>query len=125
MVILTQSAIASDKLTFTKEVVANMAGELQVCKADTAYNDKMIQVLNLELDKYLTLSTEYKSKIDLLVQDKADLRLRGDKLEKVYTTCTSDLNECKQEKPSRVLWFGVGFVSAIVLGVVGAFAIRK
>jgi hypothetical protein len=124
MVLLTQSALATE-FKFTRQAAEQLAGELQYCKETTEYNDKLVTILNLKVDKYFTLSNEYKTKIELLDKDKVDLRLRGDQFEKVYTTCTSDLNDCKQAKPSRLVWYGAGVITTLVLGLATVFMIKK
>lgn len=81
--------------------------------------------MNIKIDKYYNLSNEYKDKIDLLNKDKVDLTLRGDRFEKVYTTCVNDLNKCTEAKPSRLVWYGAGVVSTLVLGLLTVFMIKK
>ena len=125
MGILTQSALASETLKFTKTTEAKMAADLDFCKSVSKYNDKLIPLLNTKVEKYFILSEDYRKKTLLLEQDKTDLKLRGDKFEKVYTTCNDDLNKCEQSKPSRMVWYGAGFVSAIVLGIVAVYTIKK
>jgi uncharacterized protein involved in exopolysaccharide biosynthesis len=31
----------------------------------------------------------------------------------------------KESKPSRFVWYGVGFITAVILGLVGAFLVAK
>lgn len=80
-----------------------------------------ITIENIELNKK---SIEQTNKIEGLVQDRTSLQSRGDKFEKQYTNCNEDFQIVKDSMPSRYTWFSTGFVSAMILGLVGLFFLK-
>ena len=102
-----------------------IAGDINFYKQNKAENEVIINVLEEESRNYLTLSNEYKSKIDLLDIDKGILRTRGDKFENVYMSCSNSLVQCKEDTPSRYVWFSLGALTTIILGLTGIYLITK
>jgi hypothetical protein len=123
--ILIQSVQASDGIFFNISTAKRLATDIDYYKKTKVNDDKIIYSLKDETNKYLLLTKEFETKIKYLELDKTELKTRGDKFEKVYTTCTDDLKKCEESKPSRLTWFGVGFVSALIVGIVSAFAFRR
>ena len=78
-----------------------------------------------ESSEYLKLSNEYKSKVFYLEDDKKILRTRGDKFEEVFLTCSNNLLTCKDEKPSRFVWFSLGALTTTILGLTGIYFLKK
>lgn len=72
----------------------------------------------------MNLSETYKEKLMMVEQDKEIYKVRGDKFEKEFSTCSDELGKCMANTPSRATWFGIGFVSAVVLGTAAAVAIK-
>lgn len=60
-----------------------------------------------------------------LQKDKVDLLKVSDDFKNQLINKQKALIECEESKPSRFTWFGIGFVTALVIGIVGAFAIKK
>ena len=78
-----------------------------------------LQVNNLKEQKN-TLITER----DGLRQDKADLSKAMEDYKDKYIRTAEELNKSESSKPSRLTWYGAGFISALVLVLAGAFAIK-
>jgi hypothetical protein len=120
-----QSVQASEGIFFNLSTAKKLATDIDYYKKTKANDDKIIYSLKDETNKYLTLSQKYEGKITGLELDKDIYKTRGDKLEKEFSTCSKQLSDCEESKPSRFVWFGVGFISALVVGIVSAFAFRK
>lgn len=60
-----------------------------------------------------------------LLKDKSILTEQVGGYREVVKKTTDQLEECKKNTPSRLEWFGYGALTALVLGVLGAFAVAK
>jgi hypothetical protein len=102
-----------------------LGAEINFYKTNKAENEMIISVLENESAQYLHLSNEYEQKIILLDQDKTILRTRGDKFEGAFMDTSKSLVQCKDDTPSRFVWFSVGAITSVVLGLTGIFLIKK
>lgn len=76
---------------------------------------------NTVLDKY---NKDMKIEIDKLRLDKKELSEVSDDYKNKLGIVNNELIKIKEGIPSRVTWFGYGFMSMAILGIIGLFAIK-
>lgn len=76
--------------------------------------------INLSIQKE-SLNTEVQS----LKSDKVTLNIVLGEYKDLYVNENAERLKLKASTPSRVTWFGVGAISAVVLGLIGIIAIRN
>lgn len=59
-----------------------------------------------------------------LRKDKEDLKGVSDTFKEQLINKNTELTECKDSKPSRLTWFGAGFIAALITGIAVAFAAK-
>lgn len=123
--VLTTPSLAGEVIFINLSSSRTLAGELHYLKTNKAENEMIINVLESESNQYLLLSNAYEKKITFLDQDKAILRTRGDKFETAFMDTSKSLIQCKEDTPSRFVWFSVGAITSVVLGLTGIFLITK
>jgi len=94
------------------------------CIQKNNFYESQITLLDNKNLNLIQLSDSYKEKLLFVEADKEIFRERGDKFEIEYSICADELNKCQVETPSKFTWFGVGFVSAAVLGIVGIVLVK-
>ena len=119
------TVIANDGIFLNTSSARKVASELDYCFKSQAKDANIISLLKEENNKYLKLSDTYKEKVSLIQKDKEILKKRGDDFEKQYKATSKDLNECIENTPSRLVWYGIGFLTAFILGVGTIFMIKK
>jgi hypothetical protein len=99
--------------------------------ADIEYFKKTVDNQKLQINEYKDINlnlnniSELKDvKITGLIKDYSIQEQRATQLQEIYTVCNKDLIKEKLDKPSRYTWFSIGAISALVLGIVTAFAIK-
>lgn len=97
------------------QTATKLAAELDYCERMLTFDATVIDTVKQTDVNLLTLSEKYKEKLDLVSQDKALEKKRGDDFEKAFGICTEDLQKCEDSKPSRLTWFGAGVTSTLVL----------
>jgi hypothetical protein len=121
MVTLIQLPITSEAkgIFFSYSSATKLASDLEFLKKST---DNQIE----QLKEYRKITEDYKkannlqnSQITLLKTDKQILKEGIGKYQESYTKCTEDLNKEIESKPSRFTWFGIGFLTAVVLSFTG------
>lgn len=122
--LLAASLLPNKGIFFNATTATKLAATLDYSKKKIDNDDKLISTLAATNGKLLNLSDEYKLKITGLEKDKDIYKTRGDKFEGVYTTCTKELQDCNDSKPSRLVWYGAGVVSSLVL-VLGIFFVAR
>jgi hypothetical protein len=71
-----------------------------------------------------TITKIDKTIIKGLQQDKVDLLNVSEGFKKELVEKDKELTKCIIAKPSRATWFGVGFLSALLIVIVSALAIK-
>jgi len=94
--------------------------DLKTCKDSDAKLKNCVD-LNVNLTKQLLTVKETN---EGLVKDKAIFQKNVDLYKKSTDELAQRLSDCQTNKPSRFTWFGIGFLSAVVLGTLAAFAIK-
>jgi hypothetical protein len=117
--------LANECLVFDAPVAAKIAATIDYSNKALANDIEVISGLKEKNDKLTTLSEEFKSKAEFLEKDKVILKTRGDGFEDAYTKTVAELVKSEQSKPSRLVWFGSGVVTTLILGVVSIFLIKK
>ena len=120
-------SVAANKkgIFFSYSTAQKLGAKLDYCDKRIINDDEIISTLSGTSTNYLALTESYKTKITLLSEDKLALKTRGDKFEKVYTTCSADLNKCEDAKPSRYVWFSIGAISTLIATIATIFIIKK
>lgn len=84
-----------------------------------------------QIEEYKSIKTNLEeqsslkdAKIQGLTKDFQIQQERADKFQEAYSKTSKELIDERNEKPSRYTWFSTGFISAIILGIIGAFAVR-
>jgi hypothetical protein len=108
----------------TLDTARKITSEYYFSLEKNKFYEKKIFLLSEQNNKYLLLSDEYIKKISLLEKDKDVYKVRGDRFEEEYNKCSDGFNKCTESKPSRFTWFGVGFVSACIVGITGIVLIK-
>jgi len=125
-VILTQSVQAANNGIFLSEESAKLLiVDLEYQKKTLTNQEQQITILKDENINLFRISEQYQLKIDGLTKDKEIHKVRAEKFEKGFTETSKALTDCKNDTPSKLSWFGIGFVTAIILGTAAAFAIAK
>jgi hypothetical protein len=116
MGIATQS-LAVDGIFFNVSSSKKLAADIDFYNKTIINNNAVIVKLKDANVNLLDLSKEYKTKTEALILDKGVLLARGDNFEKIFNTCSKELNECIESRPSRAVWFGSGVIASLVIGV--------
>jgi len=121
---LSNLAIASDICFKNNSAAKNAAAQVDYLIKTNKNNTDIINGLSSVNTQLNAESAQKDQKINLLLTDKTELQQRGDAFEKDYKDTSDKLVKCTENTPSRLNWFGYGFMAAIILGVLGAFAIK-
>jgi hypothetical protein len=92
------------------------------------YADVIKQRFTVCQQQYSSISSLNASNERLVVgltKDKVDLTVVAGEFEKRLLETNKLLIAEKESKPSRLVWYGLGAITAVVLGLVGAFLITK
>jgi hypothetical protein len=85
------------------------------------------QKLNLT-EEELSVTNKYnqdmKTEVIGLKKDKIDLKSVSEEFKNKYIKTNEQLLKEQENKPSRLTWFGAGFISAVVVGILTIFAIK-
>lgn len=127
MGILIQSTFvsAAEKvIILDQKSAAKLTGDIEYFKLRD-----QLQVQQIDEYKSIKSNLEEESKlkdqkIEGLTKDFQIQQERADKFQDVYSKTSKELIDVKANQPSRYTWFSTGFISAIILGIVGAFAVR-
>lgn len=116
--LITQSSIclANEGIFFNTSTARKLAADIDHKEKLIKSDSEIIDALKQQNSGLFELSETYKQKTDLLMEDSKILRERGDKFEKAYIEKSEQLNECIDSKPSRFVWYGMGFLSAVLIG---------
>lgn len=107
-----QQICFSDISTAKKVLKALKTGEVNA--QDIVLCNQQVNTLK---DQKLLLIQER----DSLRQDKTELEGVATEYKDKYTSTAQRLNECEDEKPSRLTWYGAGFITALIVGLAGLF----
>lgn len=126
MGILIQSTPAlSEGLFFEEKVASQLLIDLEYQKKVVTHQEEQIDVISKQNINLFNLSEQYKLKSEGLQKDKEIQSKRAQEFQDLYKGTSKDLDKCLESKPSRFTWFGVGFLTAVILGTAAAFAISK
>ncbi len=127
MGILIQSSLANA----TEKLIALDQKSTAKLVTDLEFLNQTNVNLTEQLQEYIKLKTSLENesklkdiKIEGLTKDYQIQQDRANQFQNVYTQCSQDLTKEKESKPSRFTWFSIGFISALVIGVASAFAVR-
>lgn len=125
--ILIQSSIVS---AAEKVIILDQKSAAKIT-SDIEYYKLKDNLQTQQIDEYKSIKSNLEeesklkdSKIQGLTKDFQIQQERADKFQDAYTKTSKELIDEKIDKPSRYTWFSTGFISAIILGIVGAFAVR-
>lgn len=97
-------------LKYCNEKMPLLTKELSLC--DDQVSNLKEQKVNLVLER------------DGLRQDKKDLSKAAEDYKDKYVATAEQLNKSEASKPSRLTWYGAGFITALIVVLAGAFAIK-
>lgn len=125
--ILIQSSIVS---AAEKVIILDQKSAAKIT-SDIEYYKLKDNLQTQQIDEYKAIKSNLEeesklkdSKIQGLTKDFQIQQERADKFQDAYIKTSKELIDEKIDKPSRYTWFSTGFISAIILGIVGAFAVR-
>lgn len=125
--ILIQSSIVS---AAEKVIILDQKSAAKIT-SDIEYYKLKDNLQTQQIDEYKSIKSNLEeesklkdSKIQGLTKDFQIQQERADKFQDAYIKTSKELIDEKIDKPSRYTWFSTGFISAIILGIVGAFAVR-
>jgi len=112
--------LASEQVCFERPVANKILTEIK-------YNNITTEKLLVCQQTYSTsrvINILDKKHIEGLKQDKVDLLNVSNEYKQKWIDTAKQTVDCEASKPSKVTWFGVGFVSALIVGLVGLIAIK-
>lgn len=125
--ILIQSSIVS---AAEKVIILDQKSAAKIT-SDIEYYKLKDNLQTQQIDEYKSIKSNLEeesklkdTKIQGLTKDFQIQQERADKFQDAYIKTSKELIDEKIDKPSRYTWFSTGFISAIILGIVGAFAVR-
>jgi hypothetical protein len=121
IVTLVTPSLASEGIFLNISSARKVVTELQ-------YGDVVKQRLFICQQQYSTsksINTTNETLIIGLNKDKVVLTGVSEEFEKRLLDTNKQLIAEKESKPSRFVWYGVGFITAVILGLVGAFLVAK
>lgn len=125
--ILIQSSIVS---AAEKVIILDQKSAAKIT-SDIEYYKLKDNLQTQQIDEYKSIKSNLEeesklkdSKIQGLTKDFQIQQERADKFQEAYSKTSKELIDERNEKPSRYTWFSTGFISAIILGIIGAFAVR-
>lgn len=125
--ILIQSSIVS---AAEKVIILDQKSAAKIT-SDIEYYKLKDNLQTQQIDEYKSIKSNLEeesklkdSKIQGLTKDFQIQQEIADKFQDAYIKTSKELIDEKIDKPSRYTWFSTGFISAIILGIVGAFAVR-
>lgn len=65
-----------------------------------------------------------KEELDLTIKDKEEYKSQSLQFKETMLAKNKELDEERAKKPSRLTWFGVGFGSAVLTGILMAFIVK-
>lgn len=98
-------------LRYCNEKLPNTVRALSICDKEVDNLKEQKRVLNMKI-------SGYEKDITALEKTEKDYK---DK----YAETAKKLEASENDKPSRLTWFGVGFISALILGMLSVYAIKK
>ena len=125
MLLVFLPSLSNAQVCFTNISSARAAlTEVTYDKQNTDYLTKKYTLCN---DERINLSAQNLSLNTEEAARKADAAVMSGVLGQYktnYIDQNKKLNECVAATPSRMTWFGYGALAAVILGLVGAFAIK-
>lgn len=125
--ILIQSSIVS---AAEKVIILDQKSAAKIT-SDIEYYKLKDNLQTQQIDEYKSIKSNLEeesklkdTKIQGLTKDFQIQQERADKFQEAYSKTSKELIDERNEKPSRYTWFSTGFISAIILGIIGAFAVR-
>jgi hypothetical protein len=119
------SSSVSDKDIFMNGSTARrLVGDLKYCNQtikDQGTLLKNCQTSNQLADKEISTLKETRENL------KSDLTLvttAKDEYKELYVTTNNELIKEREDKPSRFTWFSLGGLTALILGVIAAIAVK-
>lgn len=97
-------------IKFHREDAKTAKEKLDLATKDRALADKEIEQLKLK-------STSLKEDLEIVIKAKDDYK-------NLYVKTDEARLKCEDEKPSRMTWFGTGFVAAAITGLIVIFAAK-
>lgn len=116
--LITQSTIclANEGIFFNTSTARKLAADIDHKEKLIKSDLEIIDTLKQQNSGLFELSETYRQKTDLLMEDSKILKERGDKFEKAFVAKSEQYDKCVDSKPSRLVWYSLGFLTAMVLG---------
>ena len=111
---------AEEKLCFPKTEAQKLLVEVKYGKVTLDQRDNCFA-------QYSTLrkvNANNEKMVTDLKKDKVDLMGVSDSFRQQLIDRDKMLQDCEESKPSRLTWFGWGAITTLLLGIVGAIAIK-
>ena len=124
-ILIQSNPVLSEEICFDKANSQKLLVDLEFQKKTITHQEKQISVITEQNLNLFNLSEQYRLKVDGLSKDKEIQTERANSLEQLYKDTNKDLTKCKNNTTSRFNWFGIGFVTAVIVGTAAAFAIAR
>lgn len=115
-----QLSLSEELLCFDNEEAKKMLVELKFGKVTS-------ELLGICQEQYSTatiLNNNYSLQIKGLETDKQILKDLSEDYKQKYIKANEQYIASETSKPSKLTWFGIGFGSALLIGIISAFAVK-
>jgi len=115
-----QLSLSEELLCFENEEAKKMLVELKFGKVTS-------ELLGICQEQYSTskiLNDNYSLQIKGLETDKQILKDLSEDYKQKYLKANEQYVASETSKPSKLTWFGIGFGSALLIGIISAFAVK-
>jgi hypothetical protein len=125
MAILPPSASASSKICFTNDASAGLGiSKIEYTVKQDEYFTAKYTICDAERVNLNAQNLGLQTEIDGLKQDKTLLNTAVVNYKKDFIDANAAMVKSESNKPSRLTWFGAGALTAVILGLAAAIAVK-
>jgi hypothetical protein len=117
-------SLASEGLFLDYSTAKKIAIELKYCNQNLPTLKKSVILCDSELNVIKEQIKLKNAEVIGLTKDKTDLTFTTNDFKKKLININDELNKCKEEQPSRIVWFGSGIVATTLTILLGLFLIK-
>lgn len=115
------------QLSLSEELLCFDNTEAKKMLVELKFGAVTSELLELCYEQYSTskiLNDNYTTQIKGLETDKQILKDMSEDYKQKYINANEKYVASEKSKPSKLTWFGIGFGSALLIGIISAFAVK-